>query len=139
MIRHWWKKSRKTQMEKFTTLLDWKNEYSQNDNSTQGNLQSQCNPYQIIKDILHKTRTEYFKICIKHKRPWIAKAILKKKDENGGIKLPDFRQYYKATVTKMEWYWQKTRHMDQRNRTGSPEIHSHIYHQLLFDKGGKDT
>ena len=45
-------------------LLDWKNQYHQNDYTIQGNLQIQCNAYQITKDILHKTRTEYFKICM---------------------------------------------------------------------------
>ena len=69
-------------MEKYTMFMDLRNQYSENEYTTQSNLWIQCNPYQATNNIFHRTRKNNFTICMEIQNTLNNQSNLEKKEWN---------------------------------------------------------
>ena len=66
-------------------LVDWKNQYCQNDYTIQGTLQMQCNPMKLSVEFFTELEQKKFKFVEKHKKPYTQRNLEKEKQESGSL------------------------------------------------------
>ena len=112
-------------MERYTMFLDWMNQYCQNDYTTQGNLQIQCNPYQTSNGIFHRT-TKNFTICMETQKTPNSQSNLEKEKRSWRNQAPGLQtilQNYSNQDSLVLAQKQKYRSMEQDRKPRDKPTH----------------
>ena len=113
-------------METYTMFLDWKNQYCEDDYTTQSNLQIQCNPYQITNGIHHKIRKNNFTVCMETQKTPKSQSNLEKEKQswrNQDPRLQTILQSYSNQDSIVPAQKQKYRSMVQYRKPRDKPTH----------------
>jgi hypothetical protein len=115
-------------MERSPMLMDWHNQYYENDYPTKNNQHVQCNSNQNPSDIYHRDQKISPKVHLEAQRTANIQGNTEQKEQCWRY------QNTKGIGTKTPWYWHKHKHEDQWNIIEDPDMNSCIYTHLIFDK-----
>lgn len=89
-------------------FLDWNSQYCENDHTTGAIYRFSAIPTKLSMVFLTELEQKCLLCMGNTKAPNSQKAVLRERNRAGGIRLLNFRLYYKTTLIKAIWYWPKT-------------------------------